>query len=94
MYPLKTGDVILRPRYEWFMTKQWCYPRRKLVGFQAAIVVGLDGERVKWRNGMPGLDGRECVGTSDRRECIAITALENLGTDEISASKNKAGAAA
>lgn len=97
MIQLKPGDVILRPKYDWVSPDFKRYPVRRLVGFQAAIVVRLVGDRVKWRAGLRGLDGAEFIGTSDRGECIAIAAFENLSataTDEKYATPPMAGAVA
>lgn len=75
--PLAPGSIALRFRVEW--RGQPAHPI--CIGVQAVGVVRVDGDRVTWTNARAKRGGAVYQHTSDRRELIAVEALENIDGD-------------
>jgi len=75
--PLKTGDLALRFRVDWRGTLDG--RPAYVTGLEVVEVISVSGETVTWTNHRRARGGEKFYHASDRRELLALAAIENLG---------------
>ena len=78
-FTLQPGDLALRFKVE--TRGDIFHPHKVVTGLQVVKVVAVDGENITWQNGLKSRCGGDYQHTSNRRELIALAALESLGSN-------------